>query len=35
VATTAGKLLQNHKTPEDVKMVAASSLIQAAGKNKK
>ncbi len=35
VASTAGKLLQNPKTPKHVKKVAASALTQTADKHKK
>ncbi len=34
VASTAGKLLSNPKTPAKVKTVAASALTQAANKKK-
>jgi hypothetical protein len=35
VASTAGKLLQNPKTPKHVKKVAASALTQTADKKRK
>lgn len=35
VASTAGKLLANPKTPKSVKQVAASALTQAANKKKR
>lgn len=35
VASTAGKLLQNPKTPKHVKKVAASALTQTADKKHK
>lgn len=35
VASTAGKLLSNPKTPKPIKSVAASALTQAADKGKK
>jgi hypothetical protein len=35
VASKAGKLLANPKTPKSVKAVAASALTQAPGKGKK
>ncbi len=34
VASTAGKLLQNPKTPKHVKKIAASALTQTADKKK-